>query len=759
MPAQRMSLAPHASSLTADLDDPSLYINRELSWLQFNWRVLEEALDERHPLLERVKFLAIFASNLDEFFMIRVSGLRRQVTGGVLEVPPDGMTPSEQLAAIYHTLTVHLARQAACWQHDLVPKLQQAGIRFQYYQDLQPQQRDFLRWYFEREVLPVLTPLAFDPTHPFPHMANLSFNLAVVVNDSQRGECFARVKVEDVLPRLVRIPDEDQAEQYRQRGLTEGLGNTFVWMEEIIAAHLDMLFPGLAVVAAYPFRVTRDADLEIKDDEASDLLTDMEEQVGMRQFGSVIRLEVDQTMPETERDMLTRNLHVTPSQVYTVDSPLGMADLIELLRVDRPDLKDAPFLPAVPPVLMKKTEENIFAVMRHQDLLLYQPYNSFMPVVDFVNAAARDPQVLAIKQTLYRVGEHSPIVEALMEARENHKQVAVLVELKARFDEEHNIAWSRALEQAGVHVVYGVLGLKTHAKMCLVVRREPDGLRRYVHMGTGNYNPVTSRIYTDLSYFTCDPALGADAADLFNALTGYSRQETYRKLLVAPKTMRQQLLARIARETERQQQYGDGYLAFKMNSLVDKACIQALYTAAQAGVSIDLQVRGICGLRPGIPGLSETITVTSIVGRFLEHARIYYFRNGGEDEVWLGSADLMPRNLDRRVEILFPIDDPRLRQTIVQDILHIHLQDNVQARRLRPDGSYERLSPPPNTEGINAQAWLLQHWKTRTESLASHTQTRISQGEQAPSGFLPVPETNLAAIPAPPAHSSNGGST
>src|SRR5215510_2352510 len=456
MPAQRMSPSPQTASPALDLDDPSLYINRELSWLQFNWRVLEEALDERHPLLERVKFLAIFATNLDEFFMIRVSGLRRQVTGGVLEVPPDGMTPSEQLAAIHNTLAVHLERQAACWQQDLLPKLQQASIWLQHYRDLQPQQRAFLRWYFEREVLPVLTPLAFDPTHPFPHISNLSFNLAVVVNDPQRGERFARVKVEDVLPRLVRIPDADQAQQYMQRGLAEVLANTFVWMEEIIAAHLDLLFPRLAVVAAYPFRVTRDVDLEIKDDEASDLLTDMEEELGMRQFGSVIRLEVDRTMPDTVRDVLTRNLDLVPSLVYTVDSP---------------DLKDAPFLPAVPHALMKKTED-VFAVLRRQDVLLYQPYNSFMPVVDFVSTAARDPQVLAIKQTLYRVGENSPIVEALMETRENHKQVTVLIELKARFDEEHNIAWSRALEQAGVHVVYGVLGLKTHAKMCLVVRRE-----------------------------------------------------------------------------------------------------------------------------------------------------------------------------------------------------------------------------------------------------------------------------------------------
>ena len=746
MLAQRMLLPRHTSSPAADLDDPYLYINRELSWLQFNWRVLEEALDERHPLLERVKFLAIFATNLDEFFMIRVSGLRRQVTGGVLEVPPDDMTPSEQLAAIHHALTVHLAQQAACWQHDLLPKLQRAGIRFQRYQALQPQQRAFIRRYFEREVLPVLTPLAFDPTHPFPHISNLSFNLAVVVDDPQRGERFARVKVEDVLPRLVHIPDEDQVEQYEQRGLTEEVANTFVWMEDIVAANLDMLFRGLDVVAAYPFRVTRDVDLEIKDDEASDLLTAIEEQVGMRQFGSVVRLEVDRTMPDAVRDVLTRNLHLVPSHVYTVDSPLGMSDLIELTHIDRPDLKDPPFLPALPRPLMQKTA-SVFEVMRRQDVLLYHPYDSFMPVVDFVCTAARDPQVLAIKQTLYRAGENSPIVEALMEAREHHKQVAVLVEIKARFDEEHNIAWSRALEEAGVHVVYGVLGLKTHAKMCLVVRREPDGLRRYVHMSTGNYNPATGRIYTDLSYFTCDPALGADVADLFNALTGYSRQETYRKLLVAPMSMRQQLLARIDRETERQRQHGDGYLAFKMNALVDKACIQALYRASQAGVQIALQVRGICCLRPGIPGLSDTITVTSIVGRFLEHARIYYFRNGGEEEVWLGSADLMPRNLDGRVELLFPVDDPRLRQAIVQDVLQIHLHDNVQARRLLPNGNYERLGAPPGTEGINAQAWLLHHWKTRSEWHASQAQNRPDRGAQTPSALLPGPDTDLVAVP------------
>jgi polyphosphate kinase len=716
--------APYVASQSVDLDDPRLYMNRELSWLHFNWRVLEEALDTHHPLLERVKFLAIFANNLDEFFMIRVSGLCRQVTDGVVEIPPDGMTPSEQLAGVRHTLMVHLARQTACWYEDLLPKLCDCGVRVYHYNELQPKQQALLRQYFIQDIFPVLTPLAFDPTHPFPHISNLSFNMAVVVDDPQRGERFARVKVEDVLPRLLRIPDEEQAEPCEPTRLTETLAQNFVWIEDVIEANLDLLFPGLRVVAAYPFRVTRDADLEIKDDEAPDLLTTVEEHVDMRHFGSVVRLEVDQRMPETIRDILTRNLRLAPYQVYTVAGPLGMADLTELTRIDRPDLKDVAFLPALPGPLSQKTTD-IFALIRRQALLLYHPYDSFMPVVDFIRTAARDPDVLAIKQTLYRVGSNSPIVEALMEAREQHKQVAVLLELKARFDEEHNIAWSRMLEHAGVHVVYGVLGLKTHAKMCLVVRREADGIRRYVHMSTGNYNTVTGRIYTDLSYFTCDPALGADVSDLFNALTGYSRQETYRSLLVAPVTMRQQLLARIAREIERQRQHGDGYLAFKMNALVDKACIQALYRASQAGVRVALQVRGICCLRPGIPGVSENITVTSIVGRFLEHARIYYFHNGGQDEVWVGSADLMPRNLDRRVELLFPVADSPLREAIIGHILRVHLHDNVQARRLLPDGTYERLLPSPNGEALDSQAWLLQHWRNQGEW--HETQAHIRQ--------------------------------
>ena len=703
------SRQPEASCHAIDLHDARLYVNRETAWLQFNRRVLEEVLNAGNPLLERVKFLSIFATNLDEFFMIRVSGLSRQVTGGVLEAPPDGMTPIEQLAAIRKTLLGHLEQALTCWRQDLAPKLRDSGIPVLGRGELGHHQKAWLRRYFAREIFPALTPLAFDPAHPFPHISNLSFNLAVVVSDPQGGERFARVKISDVSPSLVRLPDEADLEANPDMAVGEVKASNFVPVEDVVAANLDMLFPGIDVVAAYPFRITRDADLEIKDDEASDLLTSVEAQIEMRHWGSVVRLEIDRHMPARIRDVLTRNLELESFQVYTLDGPLNLAGLMELTRVDRPDLKDPPYLPVIAPALAKR--ERLFETIRRQDVLLYHPYDSFVPVVDFIREAASDPHVLAIKQTLYRVGPNSPIVAALTEARENQKQVAVLLELKARFDEENNIAWARALEDEGVHVVYGVLGLKTHAKMCLVVRRDPDGIRCYVHMGTGNYNPVTSRIYTDLSYFTCNPDISADVADLFNALTGYSDKGTYRRLLVAPRTMRQQIIARIEREIARHQDHGDGYIAFKMNALVDVQCIQALYRASQAGVAIDLQVRGICCLAPGVPGVSETITVTSIVGRYLEHARIYYFRNGGDSEVFLGSADLMPRNLDRRVEVLFPVIPSRLRDTILRDVLGVHLQDTAQARRLLADGRYEPVGGAPGVDALNSQEWLMQHWR------------------------------------------------
>jgi polyphosphate kinase len=696
-----------------DLDDPSLFVNRELSWLQFNRRVLEEALDERHPLLERVKFLSIFASNLDEFFMIRVSGLRRQLEAEALEAPPDGMTPVEQLAAIRRELLPQLREHSACWHKDLLPKLHQAGIDVLRYEELKRKQRKLLRRHFEREIFTVLTPLAFDPGHPFPHISNLSMNLAVVVSDPQQGERFARVKVPDVFPRLIGIPSEERADRYEELGLAEGTVSHFVWLEEVIAANLDMLFPGLEVIACYPFRVTRDAEREIEEDEAADLLSATEESVRMRRFGSAVRLEIESAMPERIRDILVTNLCLAPYQVYAKDAPIGIADLIELLAISRPDLKDPPFVPSVPAAIA--AEQDIFSAIRQHDILLYHPYESFAPVADLVRTAARDPDVLAIKQTLYRVGSDSLVVDALMEARERGKQVAVLVELKARFDEENNIVWARALERAGVHVAYGLVGLKTHAKLLLIVRRESDGIRRYVHMSTGNYNDLTARLYADIGFLTSDEEIGADVSDLFNALTGYSLKQEYRKLVVAPGSMREEILSRIEREIENQRQDGNGRLIFKMNALVDKPCIQALYRASQVGVKVDLQVRGICCLRPEVAGISENITVTSIVGRFLEHSRIYYFHNRGEPEILLGSADLMPRNLDRRVEQMFPIEDSDLKKSIYQHILSVHLKDNVQARRMLPDGSYERVQPQEGEPKLNSQLWMIEHrgiWNT-----------------------------------------------
>ncbi len=701
LPSSRQQISEQS-----DLDDPALFINRELSWLEFNRRVLEEAQDESHPLLERVKFLAIFSNNLDEFFMIRVSGLREQLESGILKTSDDGMTPAEQLAAIRRTLEPMLAEHLRTWQEDLLPKLDAEDIHIIPYDKLKKKQRRLLNKYFRNEIFPTLTPLAFDPGHPFPHISNLSLNLAVVVDDPEHGERFARVKVPGFFPRLLRIPSEERADIFEGLPLSDVKADNFVWIEEVIKNNLDDLFPGLEVKAAYPFRVTRDADIEIEEDEAADLLAAIEQGVESRFFGKVVRLEVDKAMPKRIRDILVENLGLQPYQVYALDGPVGMASLWELMDVDRPDLKYKPFTPSVPPAL--NTGESIFSVIRRQDIMLYLPYDSFAPVLDFLDAAAEDPNVLAIKQTLYRVGKNAPVVKELMKAREFGKQVAALVELKARFDEENNIVWAKALERAGVHVVYGLIGLKTHAKLLMVVRRESDRIRRYLHMSTGNYNASTAKVYTDIGYFTADADLGADVADLFNALTGYSRKDTYRKLLVAPGRMREEICRRIDREIERHKTHHDGHIIMKMNQLVDKRCIQALYRASQAGVKVDLQVRGICCLRPGVEGVSEHIRVTSIVGRFLEHARVYYFYNGGQEEMLVGSADLMPRNLDRRVEQLFPVEDPFLK-TALKKILDIHLSDNVKAREMLSDGSYRRVEPKPGEARINAQAWMVEN--------------------------------------------------
>ena len=683
-------------------DNPSLYINRELSWIRFNRHVLDEARDESHPLLERVKFLAIFANNLDEYFMIRVSGLQRQLIKGVLKSPPDGMTPTQQLDAIRQMLIPELEVQYAIWHEEILPELDAAGIHIHMYASLSETQKASMHAFFVNEVFPVLTPLAFDSSHPFPFISNLSLNLAIIIRDPEKKEYFARVKVPtNLFSRLVRIPPGESGVRTSDNDVH------LVYLEEIIAAHLDMLFPGMDVVASFPFRITRDADLEIEVDEASDLLTTVEEIMEQRARGKPVRIEMECSSHENICHMLEKKLGVTPDMIYRVGHPVGMADLMQLMSLDRPELKDVPFAPSVPDEIGEG--KDIFSAIRRHDILLYHPYNSFTPVINLLRQAAHDPDVLAIKITLYRVGSNSPIVKALMEARENGKAVAALIELKARFDEENNIGWARALEHEGVHVVYGVIGLKVHAKLCMVIRREKDGIRRYVHMGTGNYNATTSRIYTDFGFLTADPVIGEDVAHLFNFLTGYARIDKYQKLLVAPVSLRNGIIDRIDREIDNHKKNGDGHLIFKMNALVDPLCIDALYRASQAGVKADLQVRGICCLRPGIPGISENISVSTIVGRFLEHARIYYFHNGGEEEVFLGSADLMPRNLDRRVEVLFPVENPVIRDTLVTKILPVQLNDTVKLRYMQADATYQRCLPVPGTGLLNAQTWMVEH--------------------------------------------------
>ncbi len=687
-----------------NLDDPALYVNRELSLLEFQVRVLQEAQDESVPLLERVKFLAIVGSNLDEFFMVRVAGLKKQIDAGVVDIPPDGMTPAEQLAAI-RKVALQLMKDARKCLQELMPRLDAAGIHIIDYKDLDERQCEIANHYFQDVIFPVLTPLAFDPGHPFPHISNLSLNLAVLIRDQDGEEHFARVKVPSTLPRL--IPIKRSSGGLRKDG-TVPYHHYFVWLEQVIAANLDKLFPGMEIVEAHPFRVTRDADTEIQELEAADLLETMEENVRQRRFGSVVRVTVNEAMPAHILSILIVNLELDRNDIYPLVGPLGMSHMMQIYNIDRYDLKEPSFKPALPANLDgDNLDSNIFGVIRREDVLLHHPYDSFLPVVEFLRLAARDPDVLAIKQTLYRVGRKPPVVEALLEAVENGKQVAVLVELKARFDEESNITWAKMLERAGVHVIYGLLGLKTHSKIALVVRREGEGIRRYIHLGTGNYNAVTAQLYEDIGMFTCDEAIGADATDLFNYLTGYSKKKDYRKLLVAPINLRQRMVELIHREIDHQKKAGNGHLIFKMNALVDQPMIKELYRASQAGVKVDLLVRGICCLRPGIPGVSENIQVRSIVGRFLEHSRIYYFFNGGQEEIYLGSADLMPRNINRRVEVLFPVQDASIRNYLRREVLETCLTDNVKARLMQSDGSYKRVTPEKNAPLINTQAYLL----------------------------------------------------
>ena len=663
----------------AKLDDPSLYINRELALLRFQERVLEEALDPANPLIERAKYLAIFSSNLSEFYMVRVAGLKQQIAAEVGSLSDDGLTAAEQLAAVRERVPGMLEAARVCFSA-LRGELASAGIRLLDYGELDDTQRAIADAYFASDVFPVLTPLAFDPGRPFPHISNASMSIAIVVKGPDGDERFARVKVPQALPRFV--PVSPQGSESRE--------HAFVWLEQLLMAHAGSLFPGFDVVAAHPFRITRDAEMVIQELEADDLLESIEQGVRQRRFGSVVRMTVEPTMPENIRDILVENLDMDPCDVITIAPPLGMSDLFGLARIDRPDLKYTPFVPALTVPVETGAEVDIFTTIREHDILLHHPYESFEPVVALIRQAAHDPDVLAIKMTLYRVGKNSPIVEALMDAAVAGKEVACLVELKARFDEESNIEWARALEAAGVHVVYGLVGLKTHSKVALVVRREAGKIRRYVHIGTGNYNTVTAMLYTDLGLLTCDDKMGQDASALFNLVTGYARTNDYHRFLVAPVELREGIARLIKREIEHARAGRGGEIIMKMNSLVDQRLIALLYEASQAGVSIDLLVRGVCCLRPGVPGVSENIRVTSIVGRFLEHSRLYWFGNAGEPEVYIGSADLMPRNLDRRIEVLAPVRDSRLIKRIREEILGTYLRDTVKQRVMQPDGTYVR---------------------------------------------------------------------
>ncbi len=663
-------------------------MNRELSWLEFNARVLALAEDQTLPLLERAKFLAIFGQNLDEFFQIRVSGLEEQLDAGVRGTSPDGLDPAAQLRAIRTQVDEMVERQTRIFTKEVAPGLEEAGIRFADWDELDEPDRAELGRSFDERVFPVLTPLAVDPAHPFPYISNLSLNLALLVRDPTTGEeRFARVKVPPLLPRFIPLPDHER----------------FLPLEQLIAARLDALFPGMELLANHPFRVTRDADFDLEDED-EDLLEAIETVLHRRtKFGRVVRLEVDTTMSPEVREVLCRELEISDAAVSVIDGPLDLAGLWDLYALDRPELKYEPWTPLTQPALSRgDAPADIFRVLQQQDILVHHPYDSFSTSVEaFIDQAASDPQVLAIKQTIYRTaGTDSAIVKSLVKAAKDGKQVVALVELKARFDEQANIERAQVLEEAGVHIVYGLVGLKTHAKLQLVVRQEADGIRRYCHVGTGNYNPKTASLYEDVGLLSADPDLGADLTLLFNHLTGYSRPMRYRKLLVAPEALRPELAERVRRQA---QKGADGRIVLKMNSLVDSELIDELYAAAQAGTPIDLVVRGICCLRPGVPGLSETIRVRSIVGRYLEHSRVYRFGADPEQaEYLIGSADLMPRNLDRRVEALVPVEDPRLRARL-DEVLTADLADDQLAWELDSEGGWRRV--PPLT-GIDAQERL-----------------------------------------------------
>ncbi len=686
----------------AVLDHPALYINRELSWLEFNQRVLDQALGTAHPLLERVKFLAIVATNLDEFFMVRVATLLKKYRAGIEDVSPDGLNTEQQLLATRARAYRMMDDLTQCWREQLRPALAEEGVRFLEADQYSPDVQAHLAAYFRSEILPVLTPLAFDPGHPFPYISNLSRNFAVVVKHSGRTK-FARVKIPSGLDRFVPIPADK----------CEHPGVTFAFLEDVVRANLQQLFPGTDMQSAHLFRIIRDTDMVIQEDEADDLLETVDRSLKQLRYGALCLLEVDDAMPRRVLNILVENFEIDEDIVSRTRERMDYDDWHQLTKLHLPHLKDPPFSPRT--IWSGYTE--IFDDLREEDVLVHHPFDSFSSVEAFIKAAVDDPQVVAIKMTLYRIGQNSPLVDLLIGAAEQGKQVAVLVELKARFDERNNIEWATRMEAAGIHVVYGVVNLKTHAKLCLVVRKEQDGIRRYGHVGTGNYNRATAQVYTDIGLFTSDAAIVDDIADVFNSLTGYSSRRSYDQLLVAPVSLRTQLKALIDRECEHQQAGRPARIVFKVNALADPGMIRNLYRASQCGVRVDLIVRGVCCLRPGIPGISENISVRSIVGRFLEHSRIYSFENGGDAEVYIGSADLMERNLDRRVEVLSPVHQHDLRTHLREVVLETLLADTERARLLQADGSYVTVDPPPGGEPVNAQTRLLDVYSQLAASL------------------------------------------
>ena len=674
--------------------ETSAYLNRELSWIDFNARVLALSRDPAQALLERVKFCAIFASNLDEFFGVRIAGIQDQVAAGVTQQSIDGVLPGDQLRIVTETIRALTVKHAASFA-DLVPQLRAAGVIIASWDELNEVDQAALTVVFEEGIFPVLTPLAVDPGHPFPYISNLSLNLAAMVRDPDTDDRrFARVKVPPLLPRFVALAD----------------GRRWILLEELIAAHLSSLFPGMEIEGAFAFRVTRNADLDLGEADAEDLLAAVETELRRRRFGNAVRLEIDVDAPQGVVDVLVEELGLTPGDVYRLSGPLDLTGLWSLVAIDRDDLKDAPWSAKTPKRLQRDPEKGLdmFEVIRAGDLMVHHPYDSFATSVEeFIRQAAADPEVLSIKLTLYRTSGNSSVVRALIDAAESGKQVAALVELKARFDEQANIAWARQLEEAGVHVVYGLVGLKTHTKVALVVRAETDGLRRYCHISTGNYNSATARIYEDVGLFTTSPSIGNDLIKLFNGLTGFARPSDYARLLIAPSYLRKRVIELILNEMPSDSRPA-GRIIMKMNSLVDQPIIDALYTASQAGVTIDLIIRGICCLRPGVEGLSENIRVRSIVGRFLEHSRIWFFANGagvGEGRHFIGSADMMPRNLDRRIEAITPVDDPQLAKRL-DTVLGWLLADTELAWRLESSGQWTRLRAADGTPGLNSQAML-----------------------------------------------------